>query len=207
LDLSGDVSVADPLLHSAFAASITTRIKFGTAVMILPQCNPLYVAKEVASLDLLSGGRMLLGIGSGWLAEEFGALQLDWKKRGLMTDEAIQSLRALWRENLSTFNGKYFNFTAVRSFPKPVQAGGVPILVGGHSPAAVRRAAKFGDFSLQWASSKDSRGRSTLTRSGVFVTYWKSLKSECEKIGRDYSKMEDIGYRPRRARYAQAVAG
>jgi alkanesulfonate monooxygenase SsuD/methylene tetrahydromethanopterin reductase-like flavin-dependent oxidoreductase (luciferase family) len=79
------------------------------------------------------------------LAEEFGALQLDWKKRGLMTDEAIQSLRSLWRENLSSFNGKYFNFTGVRSYPKPVQANGVPILVGGHSRAAVRRAAKFGD--------------------------------------------------------------
>jgi probable F420-dependent oxidoreductase len=128
LDLTGDVSLADPLLHLAYAASITTRIKFGTAVMILPQRNPLYVAKEVASLDRLSGGRMLLGIGSGWLAEEFGALQLDWKKRGLMTDEAIQSLRTLCRDNLSSFNGKYFNFTAVRSFPKPVQAGGALII-------------------------------------------------------------------------------
>jgi alkanesulfonate monooxygenase SsuD/methylene tetrahydromethanopterin reductase-like flavin-dependent oxidoreductase (luciferase family) len=106
LDLTGDVSLADPLLHLAYAASITTRIKLGTAVMILPQRSPLYVAKEVARLDRLSGGRMPLGIGSGWLAEEFGALQLDWKKRGLMTDEAIQSLWALWRENLSTFNGK-----------------------------------------------------------------------------------------------------
>jgi alkanesulfonate monooxygenase SsuD/methylene tetrahydromethanopterin reductase-like flavin-dependent oxidoreductase (luciferase family) len=74
--------------------------------MILPQRHPLYVAKEVASLDRLSEGRMLPGIGSGWLAEEFGALQLDWKKRGLMTDEAIQSLRTLWRDELSSFNGK-----------------------------------------------------------------------------------------------------
>jgi probable F420-dependent oxidoreductase len=191
LDTTGDVSLADPLLHLAYAASITTRIKFGTAVMILPQRNPLYVAKEVASLDRLSGGRMLLGIGSGWLAEEFGALQLDWKKRGLMTDEAIQSLRALWRENLSSFNGKYFNFTAVRSFPKPVQAGGVPILVGGHSPAAVRRAAKFGDGFFPAVG--ELKGLSWEIDAAAFVRLrdlLKSLKTECEKIGRNYSKME-----------------
>jgi alkanesulfonate monooxygenase SsuD/methylene tetrahydromethanopterin reductase-like flavin-dependent oxidoreductase (luciferase family) len=113
--------------------------------MILPQRHPLYVAKEVASLDRLSKGRMMLGVGSGWLAEEFAALQLDWKKRGLMTDEAIRALRALWRDNPSSFQGKHFKFGPLRSLPKPVQAGGVPIIVGGHSPAAVRRAARLGD--------------------------------------------------------------
>ncbi len=191
LDLTGDVSLADHLLHLAYAASISARIKFGTAVMILPQRNPLYVAKEVASLDRLSNGRMLLGIGSGWLAEEFGALQLDWKKRGLMTDEAIQSLRTLWHDNLSSFNGKYFNFTAVRSFPKPVQAGGVPILVGGHSPAAVRRAAKFGDGFFPAVG--ELKGLSWEIDAAAFVRLrdlLKSLKTECHKIGRDYSKME-----------------
>ena len=191
LDLAGDVSLADPLLHLAYAASITTRIKFGTAVMILPQRSPLYVAKEVASLDRLSGGRMLLGIGSGWLAEEFAALQLDWKKRGLMTDEAIQSLRTLWRDDLSSFNGKYFNFTAVRSFPKPAQAGGVPILVGGHSPAAVRRAAKFGDGFFPAVG--ELKGLSWEIDAAAFARLrdlLKSLKTECDKVGRDYSKME-----------------
>jgi len=185
--LSGtsDVALPDPLIHLAFAASITTRIKFGTAVMILPQRNPLYVAKELASLDRLSNGRMLLGIGSGWLAEEFEALQLDWKKRGLMTDEAIQAMRALWRENPSSFHGKYFSFGPVRSLPKPVQQGGVPILVGGHSPAAVRRAARFGDGffpavgelkGLSWEIDEAAMGR--------LRALLDALKTECQKIGR-----------------------
>jgi probable F420-dependent oxidoreductase len=208
LDLTGDVSLADPLLHLAYAASITTRIKLGTAVMILPQRSPLYVAKEVARLDRLSGGRMPLGIGSGWLAEEFGALQLDWKKRGLMTDEAIQSLRALWRENLSTFNGKYFNFAAVRSFPKPVQAGGVPILVGGHSPAAVRRAAKLGDGffpavgelkGLSWEIDPAALGR--------LRDLLKSLKNRMREDRPRFFENGDIGYRSRQPRHHQAVGG
>ncbi len=188
---TGDVALSDPLMHLAFAASITTRIRFGTAVMILPQRSPLYVAKELASLDRLSGGRMLLGIGSGWLAEEFAALQLDWKKRGLMTDESIQSLRALWRENPSSFHGKYFNFGPVRSLPKPVQRGGVPILVGGHSPAAVRRAARFGDGffpavgelrGLSWEidAAAMERLRALLD----------DLKTECKRIGRKPADLE-----------------
>lgn len=191
LEGTGDVALPDPLIHLAFAAAITTRIKFGTAVMILPQRNPLYVAKELASLDRLSGGRMMLGIGSGWLAEEFGALQLDWKKRGLMTDESIQSLRALWRDNPSSFRGKYFNFGPVRSLPKPVQPGGVPILVGGHSSAAVRRAARFGDGffpavgelrGLSWEIDSDAMGR--------LRALLDSLKTECEQIGRNPNELE-----------------
>ena len=188
---TADMALSDPLLHLAFAASITKRIRFGTAVMILPQRSPLYVAKEVASLDALSKGRMMLGIGSGWLAEEFEALQLDWKKRGLMTDEAIQSVRALWRDNPSSFHGKYFNFGPVRSLPKPVQAGGVPILVVGHSPAAVRRAARFGDgffpavgelVRMSWEIDAAAMDR--------LRALLKSLKEECEKLGRDFTKME-----------------
>ena len=192
---SAEVPIADPLLHLAFAASITSRIKFGTAVMILPQRSPLYVAKEVASLDRLSGGRMMLGIGSGWLAEEFGALQLDWSKRGLMTDEAIQSMRALWRDNPSSFHGKHFNFGPVRSFPKPVQAGGVPILVGGHSPAAVRRAARFGDgfFPAVGELGGAGQGMSWQVDAAALIRLrelLEKLKSECEKLGRNPAELE-----------------
>ncbi|MGO9452293.1 MAG: LLM class F420-dependent oxidoreductase [Candidatus Binataceae bacterium] len=191
LEGPGDAPLPDPLIHLAFAASITTRIKLGTAVMILPQRSPLYVAKEVASLDRLSGGRMLLGIGSGWLAEEFEALQLDWKKRGLMTDEAIQSLRALWRENPSSFHGKYFNFGPVRSLPKPVQAGGVPILVGGHSPAAVRRAARFGDgFFPAVGELKGLSWQVDAAALAKLRELLQSLRVECEKIGRNFVEME-----------------
>ena len=99
----------------------------------------------MATLDLLSHGRTILGIGSGWLKEEFDALGLDFHPRGARTDEAMQALRALWNDNPSSFHGKQFNFGPVMSFPKPAQKGGVPIHVGGHSPAAARRAGRLGD--------------------------------------------------------------
>jgi len=140
-----DVPIPDPLLPLAYAAALTKNIKLATGVMILPQRHPLYVAKEVATLDVLSGGRAILGIGSGWLKEEFDALGLDFHQRGARTDEAIKAIRALWTENVSTFHGKHFNFDSLKSFPKPVQKGGVPIHIGGHSPAAARRAGRRGD--------------------------------------------------------------
>src|SRR5713226_5180214 len=140
-----DVAIPDPLLPLGFVAALTKKIKLATGVMILPQRHPLYVAKELATLDLLSGGRTILGIGSGWLKEEVDALGLDFHARGARTDEAIKSMRALWRENPSSFHGKHFDFGPVMSFPKPVQKNGVPVLIGGHSPAAAKRAGRLGD--------------------------------------------------------------
>jgi probable F420-dependent oxidoreductase len=140
-----DVAIPDPLLPLGYIAAITSKVKLATGVMILPQRNPLYVAKEMATLDLLSHGRTILGIGSGWLKEEFDALGLDFHVRGARTDEAIKSLRALWNDNPSSFHGKHFDFGPLMSFPKPAQKGGVPIHVGGHSPAAARRAGRLGD--------------------------------------------------------------
>ena len=140
-----DVAIPDPLLPLGFVAALTKKIRLATGVMILPQRHPLYVAKELATLDLLSGGRTILGIGSGWLKEEFDALGLDFHARGARTDEAIKSMRALWRENPSSFHGKHFDFGPVMSFPKPVQKAGVPVHIGGHSPAAAKRAGRLGD--------------------------------------------------------------
>ncbi|MGH7782149.1 MAG: LLM class F420-dependent oxidoreductase [Candidatus Binataceae bacterium] len=140
-----EVPIPDPLLPLAYAAAITKNLKLATGVMILPQRHPLYVAKEVATLDVLSNGRALLGIGSGWLEEEFQALGLNFHERGKRTDEAIQSLRALWGGGASTFHGKHFNFGPVKCFPKPVRKTGVPIIIGGHSPAAAKRAGRYGD--------------------------------------------------------------
>ena len=140
-----DVAIPDPLLPLSYVAAITSKVKLSTGVMILPQRNPLYVAKEMATLDLLSHGRTILGIGSGWLKEEFDALGLDFHQRGARTDEAVAAMRALWREDTASFHGKHFDFHDLKSFPKPVQSGGVPIHVGGHSPAAARRAGRMGD--------------------------------------------------------------
>ncbi len=140
-----DVAIPDPLLPLSFAAAITKNLKLGTGILILPQRHPLYVAKEAATIDVLSKGRLILGIGSGWLKEEFDSLGLDFHTRGARTDEAIMALRALWSEGASSFHGKHFSFGPVKMFPKPVQKGGVPIVIGGHSPAAARRAGRLGD--------------------------------------------------------------
>src|SRR5229473_3553359 len=139
-----DVVIPDPLIPLGYAAALTSKIKLATGVVILPQRNPLYVAKEIATLDLLSGGRVILGIGSGWLKEEFDALGLDFRTRGARTDEAIQAMRACWRENAASFHGKHFNFGPVLSYPKPAH-NDVPIHIGGHSPAAAKRAGRLGD--------------------------------------------------------------
>jgi len=140
-----DVSIPDPLEPLAFAAAITKNLKLGTGILILPQRHPIYVAKETATIDQLSKGRLLLGIGSGWLAEEFQALGLDFHKRGGMTDESIKALRALWSDGAATFHGKHYNFDNVKMYPKPFNKNGIPIIVGGHSPAAAKRAGRYGD--------------------------------------------------------------
>src|SRR5580704_3153048 len=140
-----DVAIPDPLLPLSFVAAITSKVKLATGVMILPQRHPIYVAKELATLDLLSHGRTILGIGSGWLKEEFDALGLDFHQRGARTDEAVAAMRVLWRDDKATYHGKRFDFHDLKSFPKPVQKGGVPIHVGGHSLAAARRAGRMGD--------------------------------------------------------------
>ena len=139
-----DVAIPDPLLPLSFAAALTKKIRLATGVVILPQRHPLYLAKEIATLDLLSGGRVLLGVGSGWLKEEFDALGLDFHARGARTDEAIQAMRECWRENASSFHGKHFNFGPIFSYPKPPH-NDVPIHIGGHSPAAANRAGRLGD--------------------------------------------------------------
>src|SRR5262249_37873948 len=163
----------------------TSKIKLGTGTMILPQRHPLYVAKEVATLDLISGGRMILGIGSGWCAEEFAALGLDFHQRGKRTDEALQALCVLWREDPSTFGGTHFNFERIRSFPKPVQSGGVPILVGGHSRAAARRAARYGDgfYPLTPIVDTDVRKIDFVKQITQLTAL---LKEECAKVGRKF---------------------
>jgi len=97
-------------LPLAYVAAITKTIKLATGILILPQRHPIYTAKEVATLDVLSGGRAILGIGSGWMKEEFEALGIDFHRRGAMTDEAILAMRALWSEGTSSFEGKHFKF-------------------------------------------------------------------------------------------------
>jgi probable F420-dependent oxidoreductase len=175
-----DVSIPDPLLPLAFAAAVTKTIKLATGVLILPQRHPLYVAKEVATLDVLSNGRAILGIGSGWLEEEFTSLGLDFHTRGARTDEAIKSIRALWSDGAaSSFHGKHFNFGPVKCFPKPVQRPGVPIHIGGHSPAAAKRAGRYGDGFFP-----------ALAEIPKLKELFALMKSEAQKAGRNPASIE-----------------
>lgn len=135
----------DPVIGMAWAAAATNRIEVGTNILVLPQRQPAVLAKEIATVDSFSGGRALLGVGAGWAKEEFDAVGVDFRTRGKRTDEAITALRALWRDEVSTFRGEHFAFAGAYSYPKPARAGGVPILIGGESRAAMRRVARLGD--------------------------------------------------------------
>ena len=137
-------SLPDPLIWMATMAAVTTKLRFMTGVIILPLRNPLVLAKQVATLDALSGGRIELGIGVGWLREEFEALGIPFEKRGKRSDEYIAAMRKLWAEDGTSFSGEFVNFHEVSSNPKPVH-GRVPIVIGGHSEAAARRAGRLGD--------------------------------------------------------------
>jgi probable F420-dependent oxidoreductase len=135
----------DPLDLLAFVAGCTTTLRFGTGLLVLPEHHPVQLAKRLATIDRLSGGRLTIGIGVGWMKEELEALDVDFSTRGARADECIEALRLLWREDEATFNGQHFSFERACSFPKPVQPGGIPIHVGGHSAAAARRAGRVGD--------------------------------------------------------------
>ncbi len=137
--------IPDPLVWMTWVAAKTTTIRLATGVIILPQRNPLVLAKEIATMDVLSGGRIELGIGVGWLEEEFKAIGVPFKQRGSRTDETVAALRAAWTQSPASHTGKYFDFNDVYVMPQPVQAGGVPIVVGGHTEAAAKRAGRLGD--------------------------------------------------------------
>jgi probable F420-dependent oxidoreductase len=174
-----EVPIPDPLIPLAYAAAITSRLKLSTGVIILPQRHPLYLAKQLATLDLLSNGRMMVGIGSGWMKEEFDSLQIPFKERGARTDESIQAMRALWSEPLASFHGKHFHFDDVNSYPKPVQKNGIPIHIGGHSLAAARRAGRHGDGFFP-----------TVTNPEKLSELFDVAREEARKSGRDPDKIE-----------------
>jgi probable F420-dependent oxidoreductase len=140
-----DLPIPDPLIWLSFVAAATRTIKLATGILILPQRNPVVLAKEVATLDVLSGGRTILGVGVGWLREEFDALGVSFDERGARTDEYIEALRTIWRDDEPSFDGRFASFDRAKSYPKPVQAGGPPVVIGGHTKAAARRAGRLGD--------------------------------------------------------------
>ena len=142
----------EALTTLSYVSAFTEKVGLGTAVLHLPARNPVIVAKQVATLDVLSGGRVVLGVGVGWIREELEGLGVRWEERGRRIDEAIRVMKTLWREGeTSSFKGRYTRFENMLFHPKPSQRGGPPILVGGMSKAALKRAATLGDGWIPWA--------------------------------------------------------
>ncbi|HSF31299.1 MAG TPA: LLM class F420-dependent oxidoreductase [Candidatus Tectomicrobia bacterium] len=136
----------EPLSVIGYVAGRTSRVRLGTSVLVLPYRNPVVTAKMLATLDVLSNGRITLGAGVGWMEEEFTAIGLDtYPRRGAYSDECIRIFRELWTKDNPSFQGDFHQFSKVRCEPRPVQPGGIPIWVGGHTPQAIRRAARLGD--------------------------------------------------------------
>lgn len=135
----------DPLIGLSFAAAVTSTIRIATGVLLLPEHNPVLVAKQAATLDTLSGGRLTLGIGIGWSREEFDALGVPFERRGARTREYVDAMRAVWRDDVASFDGEFVRFDAVRVNPKPLRDRRIPIVLGGNSDAALRRVARWGD--------------------------------------------------------------
>src|SRR5689334_11172841 len=166
-----EAPIADPFLTLCTLASVTEKIRLGTAICLVPEHNPLVLAKVIATLDSLSEGRVVLGVGVGWLEEEFRALGIPWERRAHRTREYIEAMRRLWGDSLSSYQGEFVNFENVRSFPKPVRGANLPVFFGGESAPALRRVAEYGNgwcgFNLDPAEAADKVRRiEALLKSG-----------------------------------------
>lgn len=144
LPLPKDIDFNDPFIGLTYAAAVTSRIRLATGVCLVPERNPVFLAKEVATLDRLSAGRVALGVGIGWSAEEFSAAGVPFERRAKRTREYIELMRRLWSEDEASYSGEFVRVERVRSFPKPISGAKIPILFGGESDAALKRVASYG---------------------------------------------------------------
>lgn len=182
MELADDCPVPDPLELLAFLAGQTSRLGLATGVLVLPNHHPVVLAKRLATLDALSGGRLRVCVGMGWMREEVEACGTDFDTRGRRADEQLQVLRALWADTGPEgvdHAGEFFSFSGALSWPKPARPGGVPLHVGGHSRAAARRAGRYGD------------GLQPLGVAGEELAGLVGLmRSEAERAGRDPDRLE-----------------
>jgi probable F420-dependent oxidoreductase len=171
--------MCDPFVAMALAAGVTTRLRVATGVLLVPERNPLTTANEIATLDHFSDGRLLLGIGAGWLKEESEMLGADFPHRWSQTKEYIAAMRTLWTREEASFEGKYVNFPPVRLYPKPARAGGPPVLIGSKDKNALRWVAEWGDGWCPIFLSPEQL-RENLRR----------LRQECDRARRDFNQLE-----------------
>ncbi len=167
--------ILEALMVLSFAAARTRTIGLGTEVLVLPQRQPVLVAKQVSTLDTLSGGRVRLGVGVGWQASEYDALEMSFADRGRRMDEAIDLLRTYWRDEHVDFEGDYYTSTAMAMEPKPPQGERLPIWVGGTSPRALRRVGELGDGWLAMAYTDPDKAAAAVA----------TIRRHAEAAGRD----------------------
>ncbi|MGO8956101.1 MAG: TIGR03619 family F420-dependent LLM class oxidoreductase [Streptosporangiaceae bacterium] len=175
-------SVLDPMAALSFAAAVTSRIRLGVAVINLPYVSPGYLAKQAASVDVLSGGRHDLGLGIGWMPEEFALTGADLSRRGARSAEYVQVLKALWAGDAAEFSGEFYQVPAGTQAPLPVQPGGPPVLLGGMAKPALERIGRIADG---WVTSS----RTDLSRVGNLVSI---VKDAADAAGRDAEAMRFI---------------
>lgn len=175
--------IGDPFIGLARASAVTKSLKLGTGICLVPEHNPLLLAKEIATLDHLSGGRFLFGIGAGWLQEETEIMGGDFAHRWSQTREAVLVMKELWTKDEAEYHGKFYNFPPVRSFPKPAQTPHPPVYLGGSASNVFKRVVAWGDGWMPTRATPDDikRGRAT-------------LDTLSEAAGRDPHSIEIIVY-------------
>lgn len=169
----------DPLIALTAVAAHTKKVRLGTGVNILSQANPLLLAKQAASLDVLSGGRFMLGAGIGWLREEFDAMGVPFERRGARYDDYVVAMRKVWSGEVVEHQSDFINWSGFQSYPLPKQEGGVPIIIGGAKGKAFERIAKLGDG---WFAPTNSAEQ--------LSPMLDPLKAACDDAGRDYQSVE-----------------
>jgi probable F420-dependent oxidoreductase len=176
---NASTSMPDPLDWLTFAAAHSTRLNIATGVLILPQYSPVQLAKRVATIDRLTRGRLMLGVGLGWQVEEYAALNVPFAERAARMDEHIGAMRALWTQSPASFDGRFTRFQRVHCDVAPWHPGGVPILVGGSTPAAARRAGRLGDGFYPYVVSPDE-----------LQALWHEVGTAARAAGRDPAAVE-----------------
>jgi len=178
LDRIGGRPYYEPMTFLSFVAARTRRVRLGTSVLVLPYHNPVRLAKAAATLDVLCGGRLVMGVGVGLIEKEMQAMGTPFTERGAYTDEAIAVMRALWSSDEPRFAGKYYRFEGMKFSPRPLQIPSIPLVIGGVSRAAIRRAARLGDGWQPLGLSPEALAQGIAT-----------LRDEARACGRDAAKI------------------
>ena len=178
-----DAAIIDPLIALTYVAASTKQLRLGTGVNILPQMSPLYLAKWASSIDYLSKGRLMLGVGVGWLKEEFEAIGVPFTGRGKRADEYLQALKQVWTGEEVNYHGEFLNWQGFMMRPRPAQPGGIPLVIGGVTPAAIRRLVRYGDGWYVIGKDLDD-----------YRAHMRAFHDECQRQGRNPSEIEITAY-------------